>query len=125
MSRRWDLRAEEFHRRNPEVMRRLDQLAIAAVNAGRRRLSINELFEVVRYEHGLRHGDQFRMNNNYRAWYSRQLMARNPRLDGLFQLRGDNDAEEPRDVSPGAMLDVAVDRLVGTAYGDEDGEDWS
>lgn len=124
MSRRWDLLAERFDHEHPEVMRRLEELAIAAVNAGRRRLSINELFEVVRYEHGLKHADQpFRMNNNYRAFYARQLMARNARLAGMFATRGDHD-QEPRDVSPGAMLAVAVDGLTGTAYGDEDGEDW-
>lgn len=125
MSSRWDLKAAEFDRTNPQVMGRLEELAIRAINHGRKRLSINELFEVLRYEHGIQsNGESFLLNNNFRAWYARQLMARNARLAGMFATRGDND-QEPRDVSPGAMLAVAVDGLTGTSYDDEDGEDWS
>lgn len=89
MSRKWDERAEAFDRENPHVMEALRTIALRSVNAGRRRLSINECFEVFRHEHGIRtRGDEFKINNSFRAWYARRLMESTPKLAGMFEIRG-------------------------------------
>jgi hypothetical protein len=47
------------------------------------------LFEVARWEMTLSTRDsQFKLNNDYRAPYARLLMLREPRLAGLFSIRG-------------------------------------
>lgn len=120
MSAKWDAKAEQFDRENPHVIDRLRGLALHAVAHGRRRLSINELFEVLRYEHGIKtQGDEFLLNNNYRAYYSRKLMATTPKLDGMFETRGGGQVG----IADG-LADTLPDAPSSSVYDDEDGDDW-
>lgn len=77
-----------FHRHNPQVYTALHYLAFNLVASGRKRGSINQLFEVLRYEYSLRtHGDDYKLNNNYRSHYARLLMNNEPALRGWFETR--------------------------------------
>ncbi len=87
-----DSRFEAFHARHPEVYDELVDLAYQARRvAGRRRIGIGMLFEVLRWEWTLAglpdDAEEFKLNNNYRSRYARLIMANNPDLDGLFELR--------------------------------------
>ncbi len=77
-----------FHRKHPEVYAVLCRLARARLVNGRKHLGIGALYESCRYEVGL--GDKAstpHLNNNHRAFYARLLMAQEPDLAGVFQLR--------------------------------------
>lgn len=77
-----------FHKHNPQVYQALRHLAINLVASGRKRGSINQLFEVLRYEYSLRtKGDEYKLNNNYRSYYARLLMNNEPALRGWFETR--------------------------------------
>ena len=77
-----------FHKHNPQVYTALRQLALTLVATGRKRGSINQLFEVLRYEYSLRtKGDEYKLNNNYRSYYARLLMQNEPVLRGWFETR--------------------------------------
>lgn len=77
-----------FHAQNPGVYQRLRELALDAVRRGRRRLSISQLYEVLRWQVSLEtKGDEFRLNNSWRSFYARELMASEPELEGVFELR--------------------------------------
>jgi hypothetical protein len=83
-----DERFEEFHLANPLVYTALRALALKLLASGVRRYGIAGLFEVLRYEHVLRtRGEEFKLNNSFRAFYARRLMEREPRLDGFFETR--------------------------------------
>lgn len=83
-----DERFAEFHRANPHVYRGLREQALKLVSAGETRLSINMLFEVLRYHRKLQTaGDDYLLNNNYRALYARMLMERELELEGVFETR--------------------------------------
>ena len=80
----------EFHGDNPHVYEELRKLARGLRKRGHTRLGIGMLFEVLRWRHLMRttsDADGFKLNNNYRSYYARLLMARERELDGLFQLR--------------------------------------
>lgn len=60
----------------------------------RRRLSINLLFERLRWYTEIEtQGDPFKVNNTFRAWYARLLMRQEPALAGVFETRR-SDADE-------------------------------
>ena len=82
-------RFEEFHRTNPHVYRTLVRLAREWVDQkGQQKLGISMLFERARWDLAIETGaDDFRLNNSYRAFYSRLIMAREPDLADLFELR--------------------------------------
>ena len=86
----------QFHEANPEVYRKLESLAQGMWDAGRRRVGMKMLFEILRWQHYLRTVDtssEFKLNNNFTALYSRLLVARHPEWEGLFEMRHLKDDE--------------------------------
>lgn len=82
-------RFDRFHERNPAVYDRLAELARTWAKSRAGRQSIAMLYEVLRWEWGLStQGDPFKLNNDYRAYYARLLMEREPDLRGVFETRG-------------------------------------
>ena len=84
IGRRW----WKFHTDHPEVYDELVRLAETARRAGRKRVGIGQLFEVLRWNTAL--GDPaatYRLNNSYRALYVRLMRQRRPDLGRLFETR--------------------------------------
>lgn len=80
----------KFHYANPQVYRLLVKFARQwrYARGGHARMGIGQLFERVRWEISLNTvGDQFKLNNNHRAFYARLIMDRNEDLEGIFRLR--------------------------------------
>ncbi len=78
----------EFHTSNPHVLPALYDLAMQLKRRGHKKYSIAGLFEVLRFHRALKTtGEDFKLNNNYRAHYARKLMLDYPELDGFFNLR--------------------------------------
>lgn len=74
-----------YHADHPEIYQALRRFALEARRAGRDRLSINMLFERVRWETMVgAHDETFKMNNNWRAHYARLLMRQVPELGPAF-----------------------------------------
>jgi hypothetical protein len=78
-----------FYRANPTVYTELVALARQAKAAGHERYSIAALFELVRWHRTVevRSSDGFKLNNNHRAFYAREIMEREPDLAGFFATR--------------------------------------
>ncbi|OBS01863.1 hypothetical protein A9W98_17930 [Mycobacterium gordonae] len=82
-------RFEAFDRANPHVYTTLVRLAREWIQrTGRHKLAIATLFERARWEIALATTDpEFKLNNNFRAFYARLIMHREPDLTDLFDLR--------------------------------------
>lgn len=78
-----------FHQGNPDVMDALVGLARQAKRAGAGQYGMKALFEVLRWSRLMekRPGEEFRLNNNYTAYYARLIMALHPDLSGFFETR--------------------------------------
>lgn len=80
-----------FHRAHPEVEQELARLARRGMAAGRQKLGLRQLFEVVRWERSISGlpdaREEFKLNNNYAPYYARLLMRHNPEMEGLFETR--------------------------------------
>jgi len=78
-----------FHHENPRVYERLTKLARQAKRAGRDRIGVSMLWEVLRWEYAMKTtaGDGFKLNNSYRSRYARLIMLQEKDLDGLFFVR--------------------------------------
>ncbi len=84
-------RFEAFHARHPDVYDRLLWLAHKAHRAGRTRIGMKMLFEVLRWEWTIAglpdDAEDWKLNNSYSSRYARLIMADHPQLDGLFEVR--------------------------------------
>ena len=80
---------DRFHSDNPRVYQVLVRLAREWVaRFGGHKLGIATLYETARWQITLATNDaEFRLNNNWRSYYARLIMAQEPDLAGLFDLR--------------------------------------
>jgi len=78
----------EFHAANPQVYENLVELAYAAKDAGFKCYSINSLVERLRWHYNIDiRTDGFKIDNSFRANYSRLIMQQEPGLAGFFHTR--------------------------------------
>jgi len=78
----------EFHAQNPHVYIYFNRFTMEAINSGRKKFSISFVTERVRWYTAIEtRGDDFKINNNFRAYYARLWMRNNPDFDGLFFTR--------------------------------------
>lgn len=85
-----------FHEANPHVFEALFRLARAARRDGWKVTSINLFFERLRWDWAVRtKGEDYKLNNNYRAFYARAIMKTDPALNGLFRTREQKEEFEP------------------------------
>lgn len=79
---------ERFDRDNPHVYTTLCDLTRQWVDGGYGKLGIGMLFEVTRWKLRMSTvGEPIKLNNNYRAFYARKIMAEHPQWDGVFETR--------------------------------------
>lgn len=78
----------EFHEQNPQVFKKLEELALQAYTRGRKKIGIAMIFEVLRWNSNLETtGDNYKLNNNYKSRYVRILMEKHPEYKDLFEIR--------------------------------------
>lgn len=83
-----DARFAQFHRENPIVYKTLVRLAREARDAGKTRVGIKALAERARWDLWLAtRGDDFKINNSLISRYVRLIVAQEPDLAGMFELR--------------------------------------
>ncbi len=78
----------EFHEANPHVYEELLRICRFVRGRGVERWGIAACFERLRWlsQFEVQGDDPYRLNNNFRAWYSR-LLNNEPGLEGLFEVR--------------------------------------
>tara|TARA_B100000575_G_scaffold51979_2_gene38725 strand:+ start:8510 stop:8899 length:390 start_codon:yes stop_codon:yes gene_type:complete len=97
-TRQDELQAEfdRYHEENPKVYEAFKRLTFQLINAGRENFSASAVVERIRWgvsigEYG---PDDFKINNNYRAFYARLFHMEHPKHDGFFRTRKQKSADE-------------------------------
>jgi hypothetical protein len=96
-------RFERFDTANPHVYRRLADLALHLRGRGVKRAGMQLLYERLRWTWLETHGEPYKLNNTYAPFYARQLMDREPLLEGFFETRA-----SPHDPNFYEKLDAAL-----------------
>jgi len=83
-----DAQFDKFHKDNPKVYQEILALTTAAYAAGRRRLGMKMLFEVIRWNSTLLTTDpEYKLNNNHTSRYAKMIMENNPQFRDMFLTR--------------------------------------
>jgi len=83
------LMAQKYDAENPVVYMLFKEYAEQIKSTGRAHFGAKAIFERIRWEMALQtYSDEFKLNNNYTAYYARKLMAELPYFDGFFRIRG-------------------------------------
>ena len=88
----------KFHRNNPMVFHKVVIASKELMRAGKKHYNIETILGVIRYDIDISTvGDQFKINNNYKPFYSRMLMTYMGKPD-FFALR--NSIAEMHNFAP-------------------------
>ena len=88
MAKHIEEKFETYHVENPHVYDLFIRFAKEAKSTGRRTFSAKAIFERIRWHVDVETtGDQFKVNNNYPAYYARKMMEDYPEFDGFFKIR--------------------------------------
>lgn len=83
-----DKRFWDFHKSNPNIYSELVKLSQQVKDSGRKRISINMMFEVIRWNSYIKTTTKdFKLNNSYRSRYARIIVENNPQFVGMFEVR--------------------------------------
>lgn len=78
----------EYHSANPEIYEFFKRYALRSIERGYKHLSAEFIFNVIRWETPITAaGDDFKINNDYKPWYSRLFMQEYPQYNGFFRKR--------------------------------------
>jgi hypothetical protein len=78
----------QFHKANPHVYHMLVAKAIALKRRGIDRYGIAAIWEALRYSRAMYSAtDDYKLNNNYKAYYARLIMKTVAELEGYFSTR--------------------------------------
>jgi hypothetical protein len=83
-------RFDDFHSANPHVYHKLVRMTRDLMDRGHKKIGIAMLFEVLRWQHMMDTDDpysEFKLNNDYRAYYARLIMDIHPEFQGIFNVR--------------------------------------
>tara|TARA_R110000850_G_scaffold52548_1_gene126907 strand:- start:1156 stop:2637 length:1482 start_codon:yes stop_codon:yes gene_type:complete len=77
-----------FNKQNPEIYAAVEKFTREVIHTGRVQYSVNAIFERIRWHTEIEtRGEDFKLNNNYRACYARMFMYRNSRHGEFFKVR--------------------------------------
>ncbi|WP_316201030.1 MULTISPECIES: hypothetical protein [unclassified Bradyrhizobium] len=77
-----------FHESNPKVYQLFDRFTKQVISRGHTRFSSDAILHRIRWETNVEtHGDKFKINDHYSAYYARMWMDLNPDHDGFFATR--------------------------------------
>lgn len=83
-----DKRFWAFHKENPQVFEKLEELTLQAYSHGRKKIGIKMIFEVLRWNSMMStSGDTYKLNNSYFSRYVRILIDKHPEYRDLFEMR--------------------------------------
>jgi hypothetical protein len=83
-----------FHKENPEVYKLFSRFAYEAINKGHTRLSAEMIINRIRWETSVVTTDKdYKINNDYKPFYSRMFMVQNPKYNLFFHKRGSSADE--------------------------------
>lgn len=78
----------EFHQLHPEVYGGIVTLSREMKKRGMKRWGMQAAFEVLRFQWVLQYQrSDFKVNNNFRSYYSRFIMEREPDLKNFYEIR--------------------------------------
>lgn len=78
----------DWHRANPSVYEYFERFTFEAIERGHKKLSAWLIVNRIRWETAVvTHGDDFKISNDFIAYYARLFMYRHPEHRGFFRTR--------------------------------------
>lgn len=79
---------KKFHTDNPEIYKLFKEFTFTAISRGHKKLSSEMIINRIRWETNIMTNDKdYKINNNYKPFYSRMFMSDHPEYKEFFYKR--------------------------------------
>lgn len=86
-----NIKYAQHRNENPEIWAMFEKLTLRLINSGVRHFGAKCIMENVRYNTALKtKGEQYKINNNYTAYYAREFASKYPQYADFFEIRNNN-----------------------------------
>ncbi len=76
-----------WHRANPDVWAEFEKITLDLINKGRKHYGAKAIMEVIRFNRAIGGGREFKINNNFTAYYVRVFEEKYKIHKGFFETR--------------------------------------
>lgn len=77
----------KYHNENPHIYEAFKKYTFEAIDRGRLYFSSEAVINRIRWDSLISGNDKYKINNNYKAFYSRMFMNEYPQHKGYFRTR--------------------------------------
>lgn len=77
----------DWHAKHPDVWRAFKKMTLALIDAGKKSYGAKAIMEVIRFNHDIQGGKEFKISNNYTAYYARIFAIQHPSHQNFFQFK--------------------------------------
>jgi len=78
---------EDYHLKNPQIYVEFKRKAFQAINKGKKHYSAKAIFEVIRWETSVEGDGEYKVNNNFTAYFARLFEKEYPKHKGFFRMK--------------------------------------
>jgi hypothetical protein len=76
-----------YHQANPEIWKEFERLTLELINRGKKHYGAKAVMEVVRFNQLINGKGEFKVNNNFAAYYSRIFALKHKQYSSFFERR--------------------------------------
>lgn len=85
MSIEWVNKFKAYHQDNPHIYAAFEKLSLEAAKTGRNKFAVRNIFGKMRWDMAISGNDEYKINENYSAYYGRLFEEKNPKYSGFFR----------------------------------------
>jgi hypothetical protein len=85
MSIEWAKKFKTYHIDNPHIYKAFEDIALQVAATGRVKFAVRNIFAKMRWDMAISGNDEYKINENYSAYYGRLFEEKNPKYVGFFR----------------------------------------
>lgn len=86
---------EQYDLGHPEIWKQFREITLNLIRLGKKHYGAKAIFEIIRYHRFIEYGvGEFKVNNNFTAYYARKFMRVFPEHNGFFETRKAKEGKE-------------------------------
>jgi len=85
MSLEWAAKFKTYHKNNPHIYDAFESITLDLIKLGRTQFAVRNILGKMRWDMAISGDDEYKINENYSAYYGRLFEEKHPLHEGFFR----------------------------------------
>jgi len=85
MSLEWATNFKTYHKNNPHIYDTFESITLELIGLGRTQFAVRNILGKMRWDMAISGNDEYKINENYSAYYGRLFEEKHPSYEGFFR----------------------------------------